>query len=186
MRKFGMAVVVLLLMVGVAFAANTITKKAGDYTVAVTIDKNPPITGKNNVDVSVKDSMGMVVTDAKVVVDIPCLPCPACLPRTTRRNAELKGETYKAVIEPSMSGPWNMAIKISRGGKDGDGEIYLGREVDSSGEDMPMNPSAAEGPGVSSLRLFLPVLFLISLATLGATVCGAMKPSTSTTSLPKA
>ena len=58
MRKLGMAVVVMLLMVGAAFAASTITKKAGDYTVGLTMEKNPPVTGKNNVDVSVKDTNG--------------------------------------------------------------------------------------------------------------------------------
>ena len=33
-----------------------------------------------------------------------------------KANADLKGDTYKAV-EPSMSGSWNVAVKISRGGK---------------------------------------------------------------------
>ena len=114
MGKFGIAVVVLLLMVGVAFAANTITKKAGDYSVGVTIDKNPPIAGKNNVDVSVKDAKGMAVTDAKVVVEYS-MPAMSGMPAANyKTNAELKGDTYKAVIEPSMAGGWNMAIKISR------------------------------------------------------------------------
>lgn len=117
MRKFGMAVVVFLLMVGIVYAANTITKKAGNYTVGVTIDRNPPIAGKNNVDVSVKDSMGMVVTDAKVAVELSMAPMPGMPAASYKTNAELKGDTYKAVIEPSMSGPWNMAVKVSRGGK---------------------------------------------------------------------
>jgi hypothetical protein len=117
MGKFGIAVAVLLLTVGVAFAANTITKKAGDYSVGVTIDKNPPIAGKNNVDVSVKDAKGMAVTDAKVVVEYS-MPAMSGMPAANyKTNAELKGDTYKAVIEPSMSGSWNMAIKISRGNK---------------------------------------------------------------------
>ena len=42
-----------------------------------------------------------------------------------KANADLKGDTYKAVIEPSMSGSWNVAVKISRGRKDGDCEIPL-------------------------------------------------------------
>lgn len=117
MRKLGMAVVVMLLMVGVAFATNTITKKAGDYTVQATMDKNPPITGKNNVDVAITDKSGKAVTDAKVVVEYS-MPAMSGMPAANyKTNAELKSDTYKAVIEPSMAGGWNMAIKISRGGK---------------------------------------------------------------------
>ena len=117
MRKFGIAVVVLLLMAGVVYAANTITKKAGDYAVQVTMDKNPPVTGKNNVDVAITDKSGKAVTDAKVVVEYS-MPAMSGMPAANyKANAELKGDTYKAVIEPSMAGGWNMAIKISRGGK---------------------------------------------------------------------
>jgi hypothetical protein len=111
------ASLIVVSMIGAAFGANTITKKAGDYTIGVTIDKNPPITGKNNMDVSVKDSMGGVVTDAKVVVEYS-MPAMSGMPAMNYKSkAELKGDAYKAVIEPSMSGSWNVAIKISRGGK---------------------------------------------------------------------
>jgi outer membrane translocation and assembly module TamA len=117
MSKFVMAVVVLLLMVGVVYGANTITKKAGDYTVQVATDKNPPITGKNNVDVTITDKSGKAVTDAKVVVEYS-MPAMAGMPAASyKTNAELKSDIYKAVIEPSMAGGWNMAVKISRGGK---------------------------------------------------------------------
>lgn len=117
MSKITTAAIIVFLAVGVAFAANTITKKAGDDTVAVTIDKNPPITGKNNVDVSIKDSKGTPVIDAKVVVEYS-MPAMSGMPAMNyKANAELQGQSYRAVIEPSMSGSWNVAIKISRGGK---------------------------------------------------------------------
>jgi hypothetical protein len=120
MRKLatvGIVGMVLVVMVGMAFAANTITKKAGDYTLAVTIDKNPPITGKNNVDISLKDSAGKAITDAKVTVELSMAAMPGMPAANYKSSAELKGDAYKAVIEPSMSGAWNMAIKIARGGK---------------------------------------------------------------------
>jgi hypothetical protein len=83
----------------------------------VTMDKNPPITGKNNVDVAVTDKSGKAVTDAKVVVEYS-MPAMAGMPAANyKANAELKGDVYKAVIEPSMAGGWNMAVKVSRGGK---------------------------------------------------------------------
>jgi hypothetical protein len=117
MGKLGMTAMILLLAVGVAFAGSTITKKAGDYTVAVTLDKDPPIAGKNNVDVAIKDSAGKAVTDAKVVVEYSMPAMSGMGAMNYKSNAGLKGETYKAVIEPSMSGGWNMAVKIGRAGK---------------------------------------------------------------------
>jgi hypothetical protein len=117
MRRLAVAVVALLLMVGVAVAAETITKKAGDYTVGFATDKNPPVTGKNNVDVSVRDAKGTAVTDAKVVVEYS-MPAMSGMPAMNyKANAAPKGDTYKAVIDPSMAGPWNVAVKISHGGK---------------------------------------------------------------------
>ena len=109
--------IVVAVTIGAAFAADTLTKKAGDYTVGLTMEKNPPVMGKNNVDVSVKDPAGAAVTDAKVVVEYS-MPAMSGMPAMNyKANADLKGDTYKAVIEPSMSGSWNVAVKISRGGK---------------------------------------------------------------------
>jgi hypothetical protein len=117
MGKLGMMVVVLVMMVGVVCAATTITKNAGEYAVGVTIDKNPPVTGKNNVDVAITDKSGKAVVDAKVVVEYS-MPAMSGMPAMNyRSNAVLKGDAYRAVIEPSMAGGWNMAIKVTRGNK---------------------------------------------------------------------
>ena len=120
MRKSAIMATVSILVavtIGAAFAANTLTKKAGDYTVGLTMEKNPPVMGKNNIDVSVKDAAGAAVIDAKVVVEYS-MPAMSGMPAMNyKANADLKGDTYKAVIEPSMSGSWNVAVKISRGGK---------------------------------------------------------------------
>jgi hypothetical protein len=111
------AVVVLLLTVGIVFAANTITKKAGDYTVDFALDKNPPVMGKNNVEVGVKDKAGSPVTDARVVVEYS-MPAMAGMPAMNYKStARSKGDKYLAVIEPSMAGPWNIAVKITRAEK---------------------------------------------------------------------
>ncbi|MGA2108699.1 MAG: FixH family protein [Syntrophorhabdales bacterium] len=120
MRKSAIIAVVSILVavtISAAFGASTLTKKAGDYTVGLTMEKNPPVMGKNNVDVSVKDAAGAAVIDAKVVVEYS-MPAMSGMPAMNyKTNADLKGDTYKAVIEPSMSGSWNVAVKISRGGK---------------------------------------------------------------------
>jgi uncharacterized lipoprotein YmbA len=118
MKTMVLAVMVILLIAGTAVAKNyEVTKKAGDYSVVVTIDKNPPTTGDNNLSVSVKDGDGAYVTDAKVSVEysMPAMPgMPAMNYKTT---AEWTGKEYKAKVNFSMSGSWNMVIKIIRAGK---------------------------------------------------------------------
>ena len=117
MRTWTLLVIALLLTAVVASTTGAVTKKVGDYTVDVTMDRNPPVTGKNTVEVSVKDKTGKAVTDAKVVVEYS-MPGMSGMPAMNyKSDAELKGEAYRAVISPSMAGSWNVAIKISRAGK---------------------------------------------------------------------
>ena len=113
----GMAV---LLSAGVVFAKDyEVKKKAGEFDVVVTIDKNPPVTGDNNVTISVKDAGGKVVKDAKVVVDYSMPAMPGMPPMNYKADAVQKGDEYKAVMNLSMAGPWNIVVKISAGGKSG-------------------------------------------------------------------
>jgi hypothetical protein len=118
MKQLAVLVMVLLLMTGVVYAKDyEVNKKAGDYGVLIKIDRNPPIAGKNNVDISVKDASGKPVTDARVVVEYSMAPMPGMPAANYKAEAGLKGETYKAVISPSMTGPWNVAVKVTRSGK---------------------------------------------------------------------
>lgn len=109
--------VMVLLMATVVYAAGAISKKAGPYTVEMGMDKNPPVTGKNNTDIAVKDASGKAVTDAKVTVEYSMPAMPGMPAMNYKSEAELKGETYKAVISPSMAGSWNLAVKVGRAGK---------------------------------------------------------------------
>ncbi|MGD0230995.1 MAG: FixH family protein [Syntrophorhabdales bacterium] len=125
MRKLTIIIAMLLLVVGVVYGATTITKKAGEYTIDVTIDRNPPTAGKNNVDITVKDRMGTTVSDAKVLVEYSMPAMPGMPPAHYKTDAVLKGERYRAVIEPSMAGPWNVAIKVIRAGKTDTAKLTL-------------------------------------------------------------
>jgi len=113
----GMAV---LLSAGVVFAKDyEVKKKAGEFDVVVTIDKNPPVTGDNNVTISVKDAGGKVVKDAKVVVDYSMPGMPGMPPMNYKADSVQKGDVYAATMNLSMAGPWNIVVKISAGGKSG-------------------------------------------------------------------
>ncbi|MBF0329704.1 MAG: FixH family protein [Nitrospirae bacterium] len=118
MKKFVFIIIAVLLVAGTAFAKDfEVKKKAGDYDVVVKIDKNPPVVGTNNVTAEIKDAAGKPVTDAKVVVDYSMPAMPGMPPMNYKANAKLSGEVYKATMNLSMGGPWNIAIKISKGGK---------------------------------------------------------------------
>jgi len=120
MKKFIAVAVVVFLAAGVAYAKNyEVSKKAGEFDVVVTIDKNPPVTGDNNVTVSVKDAGGKLVQGAKVVVDYSMPAMPGMPAMNYKADAVQKGDEYKAVMNLSMAGSWNIAVKISAGGKNG-------------------------------------------------------------------
>jgi hypothetical protein len=117
-KRLVMAALVFFLVGGLAIAKDfEVTKKAGDYTVVVTMDKNPPTTGDNNLNVSVKDSAGADVTDAKVSLEYSMPAMPGMPPMNYKTNMELAGKQYKTKANFSMSGSWNMTVRIVRGGK---------------------------------------------------------------------
>jgi len=104
-----------------------VKKQVGEYEVvaqidrnppiAAQIDRNPPIAGDNNLSIKIKDASGKYVTDANVMVNyvmpaMPGMPAMNYIAETT-----LSGEEYKTKMTLSMSGSWNIEIKITRQGK---------------------------------------------------------------------
>ncbi len=117
-RKTALLSLIIFLIATVSYAKEfRIDKKAGEYSVTVTIDKNPPVVGKNNLEITINDSSGKAVTDAKVVIELSMPAMPGMPAHNSKYNAELKGNVYMAVIEPSMAGSWNLAARINRAGK---------------------------------------------------------------------
>ena len=118
MKRVTLIVCVLLLAVGLAYAKDyEMTKKAGEYTVLVTIDKNPPVTGKNTMTVGIKDGAGKDVTDATVAIDYAMPAMPGMPAMNYKAGTSLKDKRYVAEMDFSMSGSWSIAVKITRGGK---------------------------------------------------------------------
>jgi len=112
------ATLVLIVMMGVAYAGDyEITKKTGDYTVLLKIDKNPPVVGNNNVTVEIKGASGTYITDARVVIDYS-MPAMMGMPAMNyKADAGANGKEYEARMNLSMAGSWNVAVKITRAGK---------------------------------------------------------------------
>jgi hypothetical protein len=109
---------VLLLLTGWAFAKGYEVKKtAGDYTVVVKIDKNPPVTGQNHMEVAVTDKKGAAVSDAVLDVDYGMPAMPGMPAMNYRTKAAPTGKDYTAMLDFSMSGAWTITVKINKGGK---------------------------------------------------------------------
>ena len=118
MKKAIVLAVILLLIAGIALAKDyEVKKKAGQFDVVMRIDKNPPVVGDNNISIEIKDSSGKPVTDATVKVDYGMSAMPGMPAMNYKTDAVLKGSEYKAVMNLSMSGPWNIVVKIVRAGQ---------------------------------------------------------------------
>jgi len=118
MKKIVYLLITLLLTTGLVFAKDyEITKKADDYNVLVKIDKNPPVVGENNVTIEIKDAAGKNVTEAKVKLDYGMAAMPGMPAMFYKADAELKGSLYKAKMNLSMAGSWNITIQITQGDK---------------------------------------------------------------------
>jgi hypothetical protein len=119
MKRWSWLVVLLVVLVaGMAFAKEyKVQKKAGDYTVDIKMDKDPPVVGTNNVEIAIKDKAGKAVTDAKVLVTASMPAMPGMPAVDNKAEAKLDGGMYKAKIDLSMGGSWNMSVRITQGGK---------------------------------------------------------------------
>lgn len=119
MKKFIVTMIsIMFVITGIAYAKEyEVKKKAGDFDVEVRIDKNPPVVGKNNMEIEIKDTAGKYVTDAKVKVEYEMPAMPGMPAMDYKTEAKLDGDKYKAAMDLSMSGSWSVTVKITRGDK---------------------------------------------------------------------
>lgn len=114
MKQFVTVMTILLLSTGLVLAkAYDVSKKAGDYSIEVAMDKSA-VRGKNDVGITVRDTGGHYVTDARVVVNYS-MPAMSGMPAMNYNAVtELQGNTYRAMLDFPMSGSWSLTVKIAR------------------------------------------------------------------------
>jgi len=118
MRKIFFCVLSIVFLSGGVHAKDLeLKKKAGDMEVELTLKQNPPIVGDNDATVEIRDSAGKAVTDAKVVVNYSMPAMPGMPPMNYKADAMLHGDKYHARMNLSMAGPWNIEVKVTKGGK---------------------------------------------------------------------
>jgi hypothetical protein len=118
MKKIVFLLALLGLAAGPVFGKDyELSKKADDYSVLIKIDKNPPVAGDNGMTLEIKDGAGKIVTDAKVKLDYGMPAMPGMPAMFYKADAELKGNEYKAKMNFSMAGSWNVTVQITQGDK---------------------------------------------------------------------
>ncbi|MGZ3578965.1 MAG: FixH family protein [Syntrophales bacterium] len=118
MKRVTVILAILFLTFGLAYAKNyEVVKKAGNYTVHIIMDKNPPIAGENNIEINIKDAAGADVIDAVVVVEYSMPAMPGMPAMNYKTKTDTKSKKYVAIVDFSMSGAWNINVKITRAGK---------------------------------------------------------------------
>jgi len=118
MKRITVTLLVLFLTFGLAYAKDyMVMKKTGNYTVHVKMDKNPPVPGQNKMEISIQDASGADVKDATVAVEYSMPAMPGMPAMNYKTKTEMKSNQYLTILDFSMSGAWNVNVKITRAGK---------------------------------------------------------------------
>lgn len=133
MKRLFVVALAMLLLAGVVYAKDTVvTKKAGGYTVDVSFEKAPPVTGVNELLVTMKDASGKEVTGARVKVEYFMNEKMSA----TRKSVEMlymgssaaaapSGADYKASLDFSMPGQWHVVVKVTAKGKTSKADFFI-------------------------------------------------------------
>ncbi len=109
---------VVLLSIGIAHGKDyEVNKVVGGCNVVMKSDKNPPIAGDNNVSVEITDISGNRVSDPVVVVEYSRPARSGMPPMNYTADTVMKKGKFVGKMSLSLPGPWNITIKIIRGGE---------------------------------------------------------------------
>ena len=95
----------------------TARKKVEGYTIEIAINRNPPIVAKNELHVTIKDSVGKPLIDLTVMVNYYMPPMPGMAPMNYTVKAAQKGDGYMVTMDLIMTGPWNIVVRTNVAGK---------------------------------------------------------------------
>jgi hypothetical protein len=91
------------------------------FDIMLMTTPNPPMMGKNTVEVMVKDPGGKPVTDGDVSVTFFMAAMPAMKMPEMKNSVTLKhvkDGTYTGVGQVMMAGAWDVTVAVKRGGKE--------------------------------------------------------------------
>jgi hypothetical protein len=91
------------------------SKKAGPYTISLAGAPNPAVRGDNTVDVTITDSNGQPVADAKVILDFDMTTMSHGKNVVTATPAG--NGRYTGRVTYMMAGPWRVIVTLERAGQ---------------------------------------------------------------------
>jgi hypothetical protein len=94
-----------------------VRKKADGLVFEVSINRNPPVQGDNEIRIEIKDPQGKPVLGVEVFVNYYMPPMPRMAPMNYTVPAVPKEGEYRAVMDLIMSGPWNIVVRTRVDGK---------------------------------------------------------------------
>ena len=126
MKKTMLVIMMVMLLTSAAYAKGfEASKQAGPFKVDITLDKNPPAMGENNIIVAVWDAAGKPVKDAKVNIEyiMPAMPGMPAM----NYKAALAGKDgkYSGKLNFSMPGAWSVEVKVEAAGKKGKAKLNI-------------------------------------------------------------
>jgi hypothetical protein len=87
------------------------------HTLDITLNRNPPIMGKNDIRIEIKDDRGQFIINSLVTVNYYMPPMPGMPPMNYTLKATPVGSGYVATMDFIMTGPWNIVVKAPTAGK---------------------------------------------------------------------
>ncbi len=126
MKKTVLAIMMIMLAASAAYAKGyEASKQAGPFKLNITLEKNPPATGDNNISIIVWDGAGKPLKDAKVNVDygMPAMPgMPAMNYKTALAGKDGK---FSGKLNFSMPGAWSVEVMVESAGKKGKTKLNI-------------------------------------------------------------
>ena len=118
-RRFVVGAMLTLMFAVTADASAQTQKPAFEITFKTT--PNPPVTGKNTIEVTVKDSAGRPVTDADVSATffmpaMPAMKMPEM--KTAVVLKHMKDGMYSGAGQVMMAGSWDVTVSVKRNGQE--------------------------------------------------------------------
>lgn len=125
-RWLSVLAVFCLFIPGLSHGRNLELKdRAGEYDVEIRLSRNPPVIGKNLIEVQIKDPSGQAIKVTGVVINYYMPPMPRMAPMNYVIQAEADRTKYRATLNFVMAGPWVIAVKISAAGKTRTAKFHL-------------------------------------------------------------
>jgi hypothetical protein len=106
------------MVVNIAWGGDYKVRRAMEgYTLNIALNQNPPILGKNEIRIEIKDARGQFVVNAPVTINYYMPPMPNMPPMNYAVKASPRGSGYTATLDFIMTGPWNIIIKANTADK---------------------------------------------------------------------